>query len=65
MLRAFTARAYSTAWSMQALAGSLGARAEASLAAGCDVALHCNGNPDEMTAVAVATGRRGDGPRLP
>jgi beta-N-acetylhexosaminidase len=42
--------------SMQALSGSLGERATASLAAGCDVALHCNGKPEEMEQVAVAVG---------
>lgn len=42
--------------SMQALSGGLGERAAASLAAGCDVALHCNGKPNEMEAVAAATG---------
>jgi beta-N-acetylhexosaminidase len=40
--------------SMKALGGSLGERAEAALAAGCDVALHCNGDMDEMRAVADA-----------
>ena len=38
--------------SMQALSGTVGARAAACLAAGCDVALHCNGDLDEMAAVA-------------
>ncbi|HEX3808580.1 MAG TPA: beta-N-acetylhexosaminidase [Rhizomicrobium sp.] len=38
--------------SMNALAGSLGARAKASLFAGCDVVLHCNGKMDEMKEVA-------------
>lgn len=42
--------------SMEALKGSLGSRAEASLAAGCDVALHCNGKPEEMEQVAAAVG---------
>jgi beta-N-acetylhexosaminidase len=42
--------------SMEALKGSLGERAEASLAAGCDVALHCNGKAAEMEAVAAAVG---------
>jgi beta-N-acetylhexosaminidase len=40
--------------SMQALGGSLGERCAAALAAGCDLALHCNGNMDEMVAVANA-----------
>lgn len=38
--------------SMQALAGSLDARANAALAAGCDLVLHCNGDLAEMQAVA-------------
>jgi beta-N-acetylhexosaminidase len=37
--------------SMKALSGSLRDRAEASLKAGCDVVLHCNGDMDEMKAV--------------
>ena len=40
--------------SMQALSGAVGERAEAAIAAGCDVALHCNGDLEEMQAVAVA-----------
>jgi beta-N-acetylhexosaminidase len=40
--------------SMNALSGSLRERAAAALAAGCDVALHCNGKLDEMRAVAEA-----------
>jgi beta-N-acetylhexosaminidase len=39
--------------SMQALSGSLGERTAAALAAGCDLALHCNGNFEEMQAVAA------------
>src|SRR3546814_20236846 len=42
--------------SMEALKGSLGERAGAALAAGCDVALHCNGKPEEMEQVAAAVG---------
>jgi beta-N-acetylhexosaminidase len=38
--------------SMKALSGSLKERAAAALAAGCDVALHCNGKLDEMRQVA-------------
>lgn len=38
--------------SMGALAGSLAGRAEAAFAAGCDLALHCNGRLDEMAEVA-------------
>ena len=40
--------------SMQALSGSFRERAEASFAAGCDVALHCNGRLDEMKPIAEA-----------
>ncbi len=42
--------------SMSALSGSLGARAKAARAAGCDVILHCNGDMDEMRAVADTCG---------
>lgn len=41
--------------SMGALAGTLASRAEASFAAGCDLALHCNGRLDEMREVASRT----------
>ena len=40
--------------SMQALAGELGDRAGRSIAAGCDIALHCNGDLAEMEAVIAA-----------
>src|SRR5689334_24541897 len=41
--------------SMNALAGSIADRTRAIIAAGCDVALHCNGKLDEMQAVAAET----------
>lgn len=41
--------------SMQALSGTFQERAKASFAAGCDVALHCNGKMEEMAAVAEAS----------
>src|SRR5947199_270678 len=41
--------------SMNALAGSIGDRSKAILAAGCDMVLHCNGNLDEMREVARET----------
>jgi beta-N-acetylhexosaminidase len=40
--------------SMGALSGSIGERTRAAIAAGCDVVLHCNGDIDEMRAVAAA-----------
>ena len=39
--------------SMGALSGSLGERTQSAIAAGCDMVLHCNGNMDEMLAVAA------------
>lgn len=38
--------------SMQALQGTLGERARGAMAAGCDIALHCNGRMAEMIEVA-------------
>ena len=52
--------------SMGALSGTLGERTRAALAAGCDVVLHCNGELDEMQAVAAEAPRacrRGGAPR--
>ncbi len=42
--------------SMQALGGSLGERAARALAAGCDIALHCNGDRSEMADIVARTG---------
>src|SRR6202012_320392 len=39
--------------SMNALSGTLAQRCKASLVAGCDVVLHCNGGMDEMKQVAT------------
>src|SRR5260370_41940361 len=41
--------------SMNALAGSIGERTRAIIAAGCDMVLHCNGKLDEMREVAAET----------
>lgn len=43
--------------SMKALSGDLAERTRHSLAAGCDVVLHCNGDMAEMEAVSRAAGR--------
>lgn len=42
--------------SMEALSGDVAIRTTASMAAGCDLVLHCNGEPAEMQAVANAAG---------
>lgn len=42
---------------MQALSGTLTERTARSMAAGCDIALHCKGDMAEMQAVAAAAGR--------
>jgi beta-N-acetylhexosaminidase len=42
--------------SMAALPGTLAERAKSALEAGCDVVLHCNGDPVEMTAIAGSVG---------
>ncbi|MBV8937996.1 MAG: beta-N-acetylhexosaminidase [Alphaproteobacteria bacterium] len=39
--------------SMRALGGGLGERTRQALAAGCDLALHCNGDPGEMAEVVA------------
>jgi len=39
---------------MAALAGSMAARAEAALAAGCDLVLHCSGDLADMAGLAPA-----------
>lgn len=39
--------------SMKALSGTIAERAEAAIKAGCDIALHCNGNLPEMEAAAA------------
>lgn len=41
--------------SMKALAGPIGERTRAAFAAGCDLALHCNGDLAEMREVAAET----------
>ncbi len=48
---------------MRALSGGMRARAEAALAAGCDLALHCSGEMAEMVAVAEGAPRL-SGPAL-
>jgi beta-N-acetylhexosaminidase len=53
----FTGLIMSDDLSMKALSGDFTARARASLRAGCDVVLHCNGDMAEMTAVAEGVGR--------
>ncbi|MBL8586510.1 MAG: beta-hexosaminidase, partial [Bradyrhizobiaceae bacterium] len=42
--------------SMGALSGSIAERTRQALAAGCDIALHCNGNLHEMEEVASGAG---------
>lgn len=46
--------------SMKALKGGVAERARTALAAGCDIALHCNGDMEEMRAVAEGVGTISD-----
>lgn len=46
--------------SMRALTGGLRARAEAAMAAGCDLVVHCNGDLREMGAVTEGAGAVGE-----
>jgi len=50
--------------SMEALAGSIAARAAATLAAGCDLALHCNGKMEEMKTLADAIPQIGSAAKI-
>ncbi len=50
----FTGILLSDDLSMQALKGDMARRVQDALAAGCDIALHCNGKMDEMTDIAAA-----------
>jgi beta-N-acetylhexosaminidase len=52
----FTGALMSDDLSMKALAGSFEIRARECREAGCDIALHCNGDPAEMAAVAAGAG---------
>lgn len=42
---------------MQALSGTCGDRAGRAIAAGCDIALHCNGSRNELAETVAAAGR--------
>jgi beta-N-acetylhexosaminidase len=55
----FAGALFSDDLSMGALSGSLGERTAAARAAGCDLALHCNGDFAEMTEVLDAAGPLG------
>lgn len=50
--------------SMQALTGDFGSRTKAIFAAGCDIALHCNGLVAEMQAIAKQTPELSGKPKL-
>ena len=49
---------------MQALSGSLAQRAEASIAAGCDLVLSCNETPAQMQTIVGAAGTLSDAARV-
>jgi beta-N-acetylhexosaminidase len=53
----FTGALMSDDISMGALTGSIAERTRAAVAAGCDLVLHCNGQLDEMRAVAAEAPR--------
>jgi beta-N-acetylhexosaminidase len=55
----FTGLLMSDDLGMKALSGPYDARAAAAIAAGCDVALHCDGNLADMEAVVRGIGRLG------
>ena len=49
---------------MQALSGDIATRTATAMTAGCDIALHCKGDLDEMQQVAKAAGNMHDATRL-
>ncbi|MBE9638167.1 beta-N-acetylhexosaminidase [Salipiger mangrovisoli] len=52
----FTGLLMSDDLSMEALSGTIGERSAATVAAGCDVVLHCNGKMEDMVPVVEAAG---------
>ncbi|KAF0117745.1 MAG: beta-N-acetylhexosaminidase [Rhodospirillaceae bacterium] len=50
--------------SMRALSGDFGARTGQAFTAGCDVALHCNGDLAEMSAIVAAAPRLSEAARM-
>jgi len=59
----FTGLLMSDDLGMKALGGDFGSRAADSLAAGCDIALHCSGDMAEMRAIVDAVGPIADAAR--